>query len=657
MKKIFISVSWVILVVACIVFGTSVAFCQFNPGEEAPLFALEDVYGRPHKLSAIKDHALVILYFFDVESPASQEGLASLNKLVRQFPGADILVWGITRSSKNLVSDYILEHDAAFPVMIDDQGVSALYDAEFILPTTYILGPGLAIVDFFQGGGETTEKMLLAVAQKELQREELPVALALSKEIGEKSPDNFEAKTLYGYAALKADRKDEARDIFMDLAEQPQDEARIAGMEGLVKYHFDQGEAAQAIELAETVESLAPERGYVNALKGDHLYSQNKQQEAADEYEKAIAKSDGASFQQAYAHNQYGRLQANLGKYDQARIHYDQALDFEPYNLVAMSNKGVAYQKEGDLAQALATFQQAMQLNRNDDYSEILARKTQELINLQKNIAEKQRIDRLVKELADRFKKQSQPLPFFDSEDIWTSRPMILTFVDFQEKGGLPARDGMSEVLTAQLTDQLNQSGRVQVVERVVMDRLLEELNLGSSELADPETALKLGRILAAKLVATGTMLHLPDSILLSMRMIDSETTAIPKVLTRKLAPNALNLEEEMQWINRQVLQTIIAKYPLKGFVVQASGDEAIINLGSSQGVVQGTVFEAIEEGQQIKYRGKMMRGLPSRIGKIQVLRVEPDMSSVRIIEQSRPLQADDKIQEIGEVAAAAEGA
>ncbi len=641
--KMLISFSLFVTTVCCGVFN---AVAQFDPGDEAPHFTLEDVYGRSHNLSAMKESSLIVLYFFDTESLASQDGLLSLNKLLSQYPAADLLVWGITRSSKNKVSNFISEHDTSFPIMVDNKEVSAKYEAEIILPTIYILGPGLKIIDYFQGVGGTTEKMLLSLAEKELQRDEAPIALALSKNITNKNPDNFKAKTIYGYAALKADKKQEAKNTFMDLADQS-GEAKVSGMEGLAKMNFDEGKSQEAFELVAAVEKEAPERGYVNVLKGDYLYSQNNPEEATKEYEKAVTKDDGISFQKAYAHNQYGRLQANLGNYDQARIHYDQAIDFDPHNLVAMSNKGVTYQKEGELVKALTAFQQAMQVNKNDAYVKILARKTQDLLNLQKNIAEKERVDRLVKELAERFRKQSKPLPFFNKEDTWTSRPMIVSFIDILEKGALTARDGISIVMTAQLTEQLNQSGRVQVVERIIMDRLLEELNLGTSKLADPETALKLGKILAAKIVTTGSLLHLQDSSLLSMRLIDSETTAIPKVITKKIAPGTANLESEIQELNRQILQTIVAKYPLRGFIVQASGEEALINLGSKQGVVLGTVFDVIEDGKPMKYKGKVMRGLPVSIGKVKVVRVEPDLCSVSIIEQNRPLQSDDKIQEL----------
>ncbi|NIO19366.1 MAG: hypothetical protein GTN76_01120, partial [Candidatus Aenigmarchaeota archaeon] len=80
-----------------------------------------------------------------------------------------------------------------------------------------------------------------------------------------------------------------------------------------------------------------------------------------------------------------------------------------------------------------------------------------------------------------------------------------MSFVDFQEKGGLSERDGFSTVLAMQLTYYLNTSGRLKVVERALIERLLEELNLGSLDLADTETALKLGKVLAAKIIVTGT--------------------------------------------------------------------------------------------------------------------------------------------------------
>jgi len=623
----------------------AISRAQFNPGDVAPDFTLEDVYGRPYQLSAMKDHSLIVLYFFDTSSPASQEGLLTLNKLLNSFKDTDLLVWGITTSSKNSVSDFIVTHKAGFPVMQDQKGISSTYHAELILPTVYILGPERRIINSFQGGGESTEKMLISLAERELQRNEPLLAQAISLEVQSDNPDSFEAKTVYGYAALKADEVDKAEDIFNDLAQEP-GEGEILGKEGLAKIYAREGNVEKALAVANEVETKAPDRGAVNVIKGDILYAQNKKEEAMAEYQEAVTKPEGSLSQKAEAHNQLGRLYASTENFDLARINYDQTVVLDPYNLVAMSNKGVTYQKEGQLDKAMEMFQQAMTINKNDQFSAILARQTKDMMELQKNTSEKQRIDKLVKELATRFRSKDTAIPFFNSKDNWTSRPMVLSFVDFHEKGGLSERDGLSMVLTTQLAEQLNQSGRVRVVERVLMDRLLEELNLGSSELADPETALQLGRILAAKIVSTGALLHLPDQTLLSLRLIDTETTAIPKVLTRKLAIGARNIEEETEKVTQNILQTIMEKYPLQGFIVQITGDQAIINIGANQGVVLGSSFEAIMEGEPIQYKGKTLHGLPQTLAMLEVIQVEPDMSVVSIRDAKRPLQPDDKVQE-----------
>jgi len=251
-------------------------------------------------------------------------------------------------------------------------------------------------------------------------------------------------------------------------------------------------------------------------------------------------------------------------------------------------------------------------------------------------------MDLLIKDLVSRFKSQKdEKAPL----DTWTSRPMILTFVDFEEKGGLSEREGFSTVITSELTTGLNSSGRVKVVERLLMERLLEELNLGSSELANPETALKLGKVLAAKLIGTGSLYQLPRETVFSFRLIDTESSEIPLLTTKQLGSNS-SLDKELFSLNREILKTVIAKYPLRGYLVKVTGDGAMINLGSRQGVVSGTRFDVVEEGEPMEYKGKTLRSSPKEIGQVEVVRVDLDLAHVKFIRQQRPLKADDKIQE-----------
>jgi hypothetical protein len=274
----------------------------------------------------------------------------------------------------------------------------------------------------------------------------------------------------------------------------------------------------------------------------------------------------------------------------------------------------------------------------------VLARKAEEMIAINQDRNRKERIDKLVKELAERYRRQ-KPSTTGGEEDTWTSRPMVLTFMDFQEKGGLSERDGFSTALAVQLGDKLNASGRVKAVERMLIENLLEELNLGSSELADPNTALRLGKVLAAKLIGTGSLYHMPDGTLFNLRLIDTETSAVPKVITRRMASGA-PLEEELNRLNRELLHAVIEKYPLRGFVVEVQGDEALINIGEAQGVILGTRFEILDAPKTIQYKGKTLEGTAKPIGLIEVTAVEKEFCRGRITKKARALKRDDQVQE-----------
>ena len=635
--------SLALLAMTAIVVVPALCFGGVTPGDMAPTFSLKDVKATTYDLNEIRQRPMIILYFFDAESRPSQEGLLSLDQLAKQYADADLTVWGITLSSAEAVSAFLARTHLRLPILLDEIGVSDRYEARFIMPTVCVVGPGLLVMDFFQGGGKTTEIMLTRLAERTLQRKQTMLAKAISNEVEKKNPDNINAKTVKGYAALKEGNLDEAETTFQTLSKS-KGEAEVVGKEGLSAVYAKRGKTDEALKIAAEVEQKAPDRAFVHVVKGDILYSQNRKDEARQEYEKGVEKTSAAPFQKAMAYNQLGRLNASLGRYEQARDLYDQAVEIDPYNIEATSNKGMTYEKQGRWNDALGAYQKALSLNKQDTFAAVLARKAEAMLAIQQDVAKKERMDKLVKDLAARYR--SQKTSKTKEEDAWTSRPMVLSFVDFQEKGGLSERDGFSTVLTTQLSDQLNASGRVQAVERVLIERLLEELNLGSSELADPETALKLGKVLAAKVIGTGTLFFLPDGTILNMRLIDTETSAIPKVVTKQFT-SEVSFDKEIGKLNREILKAIIDNYPLQGYVVQISADQQVmVNLGAKQGVVLGTKFDVIEEQAPVEYKGKLLRGAPKTVAQIEIVRVEPDLSYARILNQERTLKTDDKVKE-----------
>ena len=87
----------------------------------------------------------------------------------------------------------------------------------------------------------------------------------------------------------------------------------------------------------------------------------------------------------------------------------------------------------------------------------------------------------------------------FDNAAIQSGITMPL----FQTKG-----PDIGKTAAELLITKLVQDGRVSVIERNAIDKLLAEQNLGSSDRTDPLTAAKLGRVLGVDGIILGTITH-----------------------------------------------------------------------------------------------------------------------------------------------------
>ena len=88
MKMIIRRWSFLVMVTAALAFSSGTSHALLVSGQTAPIFVLKNLAGKSIDLSTVKEKPLTILYFFDVGSRPSQEGLLSLNELARQH-GAD----------------------------------------------------------------------------------------------------------------------------------------------------------------------------------------------------------------------------------------------------------------------------------------------------------------------------------------------------------------------------------------------------------------------------------------------------------------------------------------------------------------------------------------------------------------------------------------
>lgn len=78
------------------------------------------------------------------------------------------------------------------------------------------------------------------------------------------------------------------------------------------------------------------------------------------------------------------------------------------------------------------------------------------------------------------------------------------------------------------LVTNLFQLGRYEIVERQLLDKVIDELKRQNSEGAfDPETAAKVGQIAGVEAIVTGTITEFPDYIGINCRIIDTTTATV----------------------------------------------------------------------------------------------------------------------------------
>lgn len=99
-----------------------------------------------------------------------------------------------------------------------------------------------------------------------------------------------------------------------------------------------------------------------------------------------------------------------------------------------------------------------------------------------------------------------------------------------------PVAFDWGELLSAGVIQTFQESKDYSVVEREKLIRVLEELQLGSSALADDDTRLRLGKLVGAQTMVFGGYLVVGDMMRLDMRLVNVETGAVEKAAHRTLS-------------------------------------------------------------------------------------------------------------------------
>jgi tetratricopeptide (TPR) repeat protein len=447
------------------------------------------------------------------------------------------------------------------------------------------------------------------------------------------------------YQALQQGQMAEAETLFEQLAQRAEQSLQSQGYVGLAAVALAQGDYTKALDLAQQAERLDAEVVYSHVIRGNVLLNQGKVAEATAAFRTATTKANGMPWQKAAAYDRLGRIYADQGESTQALDQYDKALQQRQDMAAVYANKAHLLEQLGKHQEALALYRQARQLDPHDPLTAVLWQEAEQRQQLAEDTQRQQRLDQLVAELLQAHREGKTQGP---AGDGWTSPPLTLAFLDFRYQGPPTVRAGQEDFLLLRMTQALQADGRVAIVERALLDKLLAELKLSTSELADPQVALRVGRVLAARLIATGSFTYLDETGQFSVRLIETETTRV-----KAAATEIVTQPDQLGGVVAHVSQTLLTKlrqtYPLQGRIVQIAPEGIFLNIGAERGITPGLVFQVFGKENPLQLDGQVVGYRRESVGFLEVTSVDGQFAQAKVLqlEPQTTLQQGWKVQEV----------
>src|SRR3990167_8753508 len=136
-----------------------------------------------------------------------------------------------------------------------------------------------------------------------------------------------------------------------------------------------------------------------------------------------------------------------------------------------------------------------------------------------------------------------------------------IAVLDFQVQGEKFETEDIGKIVAEWLITALVQEGRFDVIERRLLEKILQEQKLGVSGVVDSDSVSKLGKVLGAKIVVTGSVMKIRQFMEVNARLINVENGSI--IAAEKVkSENAAKLED----LVTEMAVKIISDFPLEGY-------------------------------------------------------------------------------------------
>jgi len=257
-------------------------------------------------------------------------------------------------------------------------------------------------------------------------------------------------------------------------------------------------------------------------------------------------------------------------------------------------------------------------------------------------------IQEMLKALSEKYDQQKKSRPALPPADPWTSRTLTLSLLGFSCVGQCSRAEATEQYAISRLSGALSRSGRITLVEREKISRILDELQLSASDIADQVGApVMLGKLLGAQLICAGKVVRIKGDHSLNLRVFETETSRI--VISIAEPFNDKNRSEAIDRLAQSLVREITALYPLRGKIARVKQEEIILNIGAAAGVTPGSVFAVLSDATPFQMEGKTLGYDEQKIGTIKTVTAEKNLARCAIVKQTTPFREGARVVELAE--------
>jgi tetratricopeptide (TPR) repeat protein len=206
-------------------------------------------------------------------------------------------------------------------------------------------------------------------------------------------------------------------------------------------------------------------------------------------------------------------------------------------------------------------------------------------------------------------------------------------------------KTGLSDAYDNLLLAAIMNQDRFRLIEREYLDRILQEQKISRTELADKDTALKVGKLVAAQSTLVGDFTETSNGIEIVTRLFDNETSLV-------LAAKDVYSESKDRAALQLLAEGIAVQYHLEfpmvdGIIVQEKGDSFYTDLGEGKTKPERRLI-IFREGEPILHpvTGKHLGSDTEIIGYARVKQVMEEMSQAELLEgqKDKRIKIKDKV-------------